>query len=80
MLSSDPIQNTMIKYKGFIGSFTFDEKTNLFHGKVSNTHYLITFQGKSVESTKHAFKDAVNEYIDWCKKNGKTPEKPFSAE
>jgi hypothetical protein len=44
-------------------------------GRVSNTHYLITFQGKSVESTKQDFKDAVNEYIGWCKKYGKIPEK-----
>ena len=70
----------MIKYKGYVGSFTFDEKTESFHGRVSNTHYPITFQGKSVESTKQAFKDAVNEYIDWCKKHEKVPEKPFTTE
>jgi predicted HicB family RNase H-like nuclease len=65
----------MLKHRGYTGSFTFDEKTNLFHGKAYNTHYPITFQGKSVESTKQAFKDAINDYVAWCNKYGKNKEK-----
>ena len=67
----------MIKYKGYIGFFTFDEEKNIFLGKVSNTCNFITFQGNSVETTKQAFKDAINDYIAWCKKYGKKPDKPF---
>lgn len=66
----------MIKHRGYVGVFEFDEKTNLFLGKVSNVHHLITFQGKSIEGTKKAFQNAVNEYIDWCMKYGNSPEKP----
>lgn len=68
----------MIEYKGYIGHFFFDEKTNLFYGKVANTHDLITFQGKSVNETHLAFQDAVNDYIDWCKKHRSNHEKIFS--
>lgn len=67
----------MLKYKDYIGFFTFDEKTNLFQGKVSNIHDLVTFQGNTLEKTRLSFKDAVNDYIDWCHKYGKKPEKPF---
>ena len=70
----------MIDYKGYIGWFKFDEKTNFFQGRVSNVQSLITFQGKSVETTKQAFQDAINEYIDWCKKHGKEIEKPSQEE
>jgi len=28
---------------------------------------LITFQGKSIETTQQDFRNAVNEYIAWCK-------------
>jgi len=65
----------MIEYNGFIGHFVFDEKSNIFMGKVSNSHDLITFQGKSLSETKDAFHDSVNAYIDWCKKYRKSPEK-----
>lgn len=70
----------MIKYRGYIGHFFFDEKNAMFQGNVANTHDLITFQGKSVESTRQAFQDAIDEYIAWCKKVGKPPEKPFPIE
>lgn len=70
----------MLKHKGYIGSFSYDEKSNLFQGKVSNISYPLTFQGKSLESTKQAFKDVIDEYLDWCKKYGKKPDKPFPIE
>ena len=75
--------NTMravLEYKGYLGHFTFDEQQNLFSGRVSNTHDLIVFQGKSIESTQEAFKDAINEHLEWCKKYGKEPEKHFVLE
>jgi len=65
-----------MEYKGYIGLFTFDEKLELFQGRVSNIKDIITFQGKSMETLKYAFKDAINEYLNWCKKIGKNPEKP----
>lgn len=68
----------MIEYKGYVGVFEFDEKTDLFMGKISNIKGLITFQGKTVENTKLDFKDVVNEYLSWCKKHDKEPEKPSS--
>lgn len=69
------LKNQM-EYKGYIGLFTFDEKLELFQGRISNIKDLITFQGKSMETLEYAFKDAINEYLNWCKKNGKDPEKP----
>lgn len=65
-----------MEYKGYIGQFAFDEKLDLFQGKVSNIKDLITFQGKSIESLGYAFKDSINEYMAWCKKIGKDSEKP----
>ena len=61
----------MIKYKGYIGHFRFDETEKIFCGRVANTHRVITFQGKSVKETQQAFQDAIHEYISWCKKYGK---------
>ena len=70
----------MLLYKGYVGSFMFDDKIALFVGRISNVHYPVTFQGKSVESTRQNFKDAVNEYLEWCKKYGKSPEKPLKLD
>lgn len=67
----------MITYRGYTGHFAFDEIKNIFFGKVANTHDFITFQGKSVKETKQAFRDAIDDHIEWCKKHGKAPEKSF---
>lgn len=64
----------MIEYKGYVGSFEFDEERHLFYGKVSNIDDLVTFQGKSVKEVKESFLDAVKEYISWCKKYRAKPE------
>lgn len=69
---------SMIEYKGYVGWFEFDEKANLFLGKVSNIQTSIIFQGKSIENVKRAFQKAINDYISWCKKHNKEPERPSS--
>lgn len=65
-----------MNYKGYVASFTFDETLELFQGKVSNVHTLITFQGRSLEALRWSFQDAVNEHIAWCKKHGAESETP----
>ena len=67
-----------MKYKGYIGHFTYDEDLDLFEGQVTNITDVIHFHGKSIESLRYAFQDAINEYITWCKKMRREPEKPFS--
>ncbi len=66
----------MIEYKGYEGSFEFDEENKLFRGKVSNIDDLVTFQGKSIKEVQEAFEDAVDEYVSWCKKYRKKQENP----
>lgn len=66
---------SMINYKGYIGHFCFDEKTNLFLGHVANTQDVITFEGASVTATRQAFQDAVDDYIKWRQKYRKEPDK-----
>ena len=66
-----------MEYKGYIGQFNYDADLDLFEGNIANIKDIILFQGKSIESLRFAFQDAINEYILWCKKRGKEPEKPF---
>ena len=65
----------MIEYKGYLGWFAFNETTGIFQGKVVNAKDLITFQGKSIEKTHQAFRDAVDSYLAGCQRYGREPEK-----
>ena len=69
----------MMEYKGYICHVEFDDDAEIFHGEVINTRDVITFQGKSVEEIKQAFRDSVEDYLEYCAKLGQEPEKPFTG-
>jgi predicted HicB family RNase H-like nuclease len=69
----------MMEYKGYIGKVEFDDVAGIFHGEVINTRDVITFQGQSVAELKNAFRDSVQEYLEFCASRGEEPDKPFSG-
>ena len=69
----------MMEYKGYIGKVEFDDTSEIFHGEVINTRDVITFQGTTVEEIKQAFRDSVDDYLDFCAQLGQEPEKPFTG-
>lgn len=69
----------MMQYKGYTGRVEFDSGAGIFHGEVINTRDVITFQGKSVKEIQQAFKNSINDYLDFCKERGEKPDKPFSG-
>lgn len=69
----------MLKYKGYTGHVVYDGEARIFHGEVAALRAVITFQGSTVDEIEQAFKDSVDDYLDWCKKRGKEPEKPHSG-
>lgn len=69
----------MMEYKGYLATVEFDDEADLFHGEVINLRDVITFQGKSVDELRQAFKDSVEDYLDFCASRNEEPEKPFSG-
>jgi predicted HicB family RNase H-like nuclease len=69
----------MMTYKGYTGVVQYDDEAKIFHGEVINTRTVLTFQGTTVEEIETAFRDSVDDYLDWCKERNKEPEKPFSG-
>ena len=70
----------MMEYKGYIGKVEFDDDAGIIHGEVINTRDIITFQGDSVAEVKKAFHESVDDYLEFCKTRGETPDKPFSGQ
>ncbi len=69
----------MLEYENYVGHAEFDDEANIFCGEVINTRDVITFQGSSVKELSKAFKDSINDYLDFCKSRGEKPDKPFSG-
>jgi predicted HicB family RNase H-like nuclease len=70
----------MMEYKGYLGRVEFDDDANLFHGEVIGTRDVITFQGTTVAQLRSAFRESIDDYLDFCKQRGEEPEKPYSGQ
>ena len=69
----------MMEYKGYVGKVEFDDEANIFHGEVINLRDVVTFQGRTVAQLRKAFKDSVDDYLEFCSERGEEPDKPFSG-
>ncbi|MEW5910929.1 MAG: type II toxin-antitoxin system HicB family antitoxin [Thermodesulfobacteriota bacterium] len=69
----------VIKYKDYLGAFSYDPEADIFHGEVVNIADVVTFQGRSLDQLKRALKDSVEDYLVFCQEMGKDPERPFSG-
>ncbi|MBL1213782.1 MAG: type II toxin-antitoxin system HicB family antitoxin [Ignavibacteriae bacterium] len=69
----------MLSYKGYTGQIIYDDEMKILHGEVLDTRDVITFQGKSVDEIEKAFRESVEDYLEFCSKRGEQPDKPFSG-
>ncbi len=68
-----------MEYNGYHTVVTFDDDVGILHGEVIDTRDVITFQGKSVDELRQAFRDSVEEYLKICAERNREPDKPFSG-
>jgi len=68
-----------LTYNGYTGSVDFSEEDNVFFGKLEGINALVNYEGESVSELKSAFREAVDDYLEFCKEEGLTPEKPYSG-
>lgn len=66
-------------YKGYTGQAEYDADAETFHGEIEGTRDVITFQGASPAEAAVAFRDSVDDYLEFCRSRGESPEKPMSG-
>jgi predicted HicB family RNase H-like nuclease len=69
-----------MEHKGYVGRVEFDDEEGILHGEVINTRDVITFEGTTVPELRKAFRDSVEDYLEFCEQRGEEPEKPFSGQ
>jgi predicted HicB family RNase H-like nuclease len=68
-----------LKYQDYTATIHYSADDEVFFGKVIGINDLITFEGISVAELKHAFKEAMEDYIETCKGIGKSPDKTYKG-
>lgn len=67
-------------HKGYYGSVEYSEEDEILFGQVIGIPDLISYEGKSVNELKQDFINGVEDYLEYCKNIGKTPESPYSGQ
>jgi predicted HicB family RNase H-like nuclease len=67
----------MLEHKGYTAHVELDAEAGILYGEVLGTRDVITFQGKSVDELQEAFRESVDDYLEFCAERGEEPDKPF---
>jgi predicted HicB family RNase H-like nuclease len=68
-----------MSYKGYAARIEFDERDNIFMGRVLGVKAIIGFHGETVTELRADFEAAIDFMIEESQKQGIKPEKPASG-
>ncbi|MBC3346875.1 type II toxin-antitoxin system HicB family antitoxin [Pseudomonas sp. SWRI196] len=66
-------------YKGYTARVEFDERDDIFVGRVLGVRDIISFHADSVTELRSEFASAIEDYLADCAEQGVSPEKPASG-
>ena len=69
----------VLEHQGYKARVEFDPDDECFTGHLAGINDIVGFHGTSIRELKAAFRAAVDDYIETCRRVGKPPEKPFSG-
>lgn len=69
----------IMKYKEYYATVNYEDETSTFYGQIEDIDDLVSFESDTVTGLKTEFKNAVEEYLEFCRENGKRPDKPYKG-
>ena len=63
-------------YRGYTATVEYDEDDKLWYGTLDGIKDLVNFHAFEIENIEQSFHDAVDDYLDFCARVGKEPERP----
>ena len=66
--------NTMM-YRDYAARIHYSDDDDCFVGHIAGINDIVGFHGSSVAELRHAFKEAVDDYLHTCEKLGSTSSK-----
>lgn len=71
--------SNVMEYKGLVGKISYDAQDKIFYGEVIGGRTFLSFAGKSADELEQSFHESVDEYFEFCKEQGITPEKTWKG-
>lgn len=70
----------VMSYKGFAARVEYSEDDGCLIGHIAGIRDVVGFHGESVAELRAAFEEAVDDYLETCKKLGREPNHPYSGQ
>jgi predicted HicB family RNase H-like nuclease len=71
--------NTMT-HKGYAARVEYSEEDSCFVGHIVGIRDVIGFHGESVAELRAAFEEAVDDYLETCRRLNQEPNHPYSGQ
>ncbi len=71
--------NNLLTYNNYTARIDYSAEDECFIGHIAGIKDVVGFHGETVNELKAAFEEAVDDYLNTCKKVGKSPQKPYSG-
>jgi len=68
-----------MSYKGYTARIDFDDRDDIFVGRVLGVSDTISFHADSVENLRHEFRVSIDDYLKYCREHGHEPGKIASG-
>lgn len=69
----------LMEHKGYFAKIEYSTDDACFFGTLIGINDAISFEGECAKSLKEAFIEAIDDYLDICKRIGKVAEKPYKG-
>jgi len=68
-----------MQYKDYAARIEYSDEDKCFIGHIAGIRDIVGFHGESVDELFAAFKEAVDDYLETCEKEGISPQRPYSG-
>ena len=65
----------LMSYKGYLGTVEYTEEDGVLFGKLAGIRDLVSYHADSIHELKQVFEESVDDYLEYCKTDGKEPNK-----
>lgn len=69
----------VLSHKGYFARVDFDADDELFVGRIAGINDVVGFHSDSAGGLKTAFREAIEDYLETCRAEGRAPDKPYSG-
>ena len=65
---------TTMSYKGYDADFGYSDDDDCYVGHIAGISDVVGFHAESVSELRFAFKEAVDDYIEFCQELNRSPQ------